>query len=225
LRSSTPSVPWLFKVVRWAAVACSRFPLGERLWHKNGVNSRSKTGRPRPPLNPASLNELALRYVGKYATTRAKLRTYLARKVKERGWDGEEVPDLEALANRFAKLGYIDDRAYALTKSRSLSSRGYGERRLAQKLRDAGVDEEDRTEANAYALSEAVAAALRFAERRRLGPFARSVPIDRAQREKWIAALVRAGHNFALARAIACLEPGAEIDLDQLRERARLVDA
>jgi len=39
------------------------------------------------------------------------------------------------------------------------------------------------------------------------------------QREKWIAALVRAGHGFALANAIARLLPGQEIDLDQLRER------
>jgi regulatory protein len=189
------------------------------------VNSRAKTGRPRPTLNAASLGELALRYVGKYATTRAKLRTYLARKITERGWDGERSPDLEALVNRMAELGYIDDAAYALTKSRSLTSRGYGERRLAQKLRDAGVANDDRVAAYAHALSEAVAAALRFAERRRFGPFATCAGADRAQREKWIAALVRAGHNFALSRAIAYLEPGAEIDLDQLRERARPIDA
>ena len=137
-----------------------RFSLGGGLWHKNGVSSRFAPRRPRPPLNHAALQELALRYVGKYATTRAKLRTYLARKLRERGWDGEREPDLEALANRFAEIGYIDDASYALSQSRSLGARGYGKKRLAQKLRLAGVDEADSAQANAHADVEAVEAAV-----------------------------------------------------------------
>jgi regulatory protein len=74
------------------------------------------------PLDQAALQELALRYVGKYATTRAKLRTYLGRKLRERGWEGDREPDLEVLGNRFAELGYIDDASYALGQSRSLSA-------------------------------------------------------------------------------------------------------
>jgi regulatory protein len=169
------------------------------------------------------LQELALRYVGKYATTRAKLRTYLSRKLRERGWDGEKEADLEALANRFAELGYIDDAAYALGQSRSLSARGYGARRVADRLRAAGVKEEDGAEAKAHADQVAVAAALRFAEKRRLGPFATLSP-DRALREKWIVSMVRAGHNFSLARAISLMDVGEVIDPDELCGRARLID-
>ena len=169
-----------------------------------------KPRRAPQPLTEPALQELALRYVGKYATTRSKLRAYLARKLHERGWDGDREPDPEALANHFAELGYIDDASYALVQSRSLSGRGYGKRRLTQELRLAGVDEAD---------SSAVDAALRFAERRRLGPFANAAA-DPRQREKWIAALVRAGHGFGLARAIAGLPPGSEIDRDSLRDRA-----
>ena len=178
-----------------------------------------KARRALPPLNQQTLQELALRYVGKFATTRAKLSVYLARKLRERGWDGERTPDLEALADRFAELGYIDDAAYALGQSRSLSSRGYGKRRLNQRLRVAGVQDDDRAEADAHADAEAVGAALRFAERRRLGPFASSAP-DPRLREKWIAAMVRAGHGFGIAREIAWLAPGSEIDPDVLRERS-----
>ena len=50
--------------------------------------------------------------------------------------EGEREPDLEAIAEQFAELGYIDDAAYALSKSRALSSRGYGKRRLDQKAAD-----------------------------------------------------------------------------------------
>ena len=55
----------------------------------------------RPPLDAAKLEELALGYVGRFATSRAKLRTYLQRKLRERGWDGEAEPPIEALADKF----------------------------------------------------------------------------------------------------------------------------
>ena len=188
------------------------------------MSSPAKARRVRPPLKEAALQELALRYVGKYATTRAKLRTYLARKIRERGWCGERDADLEQLADRFAELGYIDDAGYALGQSRSLIARGYGKQRLTQKLRTAGVGDEDSADAHAHADNQALNAALRFAERRRLGPFA-TLAADRPQREKWIAAMVRAGHSFGLARSIAALEPGQDIDLDQLFESAGSTEA
>ncbi|MFL6762662.1 MAG: regulatory protein RecX [Sphingomicrobium sp.] len=175
-------------------------------------------------LDQAGLQELALRYVGKYATTRAKLRAYLARKMEERGWKGEGRPDLERIADRFAEQGYINDASYALAQSRSLTGRGFGKRRLADKLRMAGVDGADSIAANEHADTEAVSAALRFAERRRIGPFAQD-RAERPTREKWIAAMVRAGHSFELAKAIAALPPSGKTDLDQvLPDINRLID-
>jgi regulatory protein len=181
------------------------------------VKAPIKARRAPPPLNDETLQELALRYVSKFATTRAKLRSYLARKLRERGWDGSREPDLEMLANRFADLGYIDDAAYALSQSRSLTSRGYGKRRLGQKLRRAGVEDEDRAEADAHADSAAVDAALRFAERRRIGPFAAGT-VDPRQHEKWTAALIRAGHGMRIARVIARLSAGEDFDREALQD-------
>jgi len=167
--------------------------------------------RERPPLDQKKLEELGLRYVERFATTRSKLREYLVRKLRERGWKGEREPDTAAMSERFADLGYIDDAAYALNKARSLAGRGYGKRRLVDKLRIAGVEEPDGEEARAHADEEAVASALKFAQRRRIGPFAADVA-DRKQREKAIGAMVRAGHPVSLARAIAGLAPGASLD-------------
>ena len=170
-----------------------------------------RTRRPRPPLDAASLNDLALAYVGRFATTRAKLRTYLKRKLRERGWAGDGPADVDGLAERFAAQGYVDDAAYALAKSRALTSRGYGLRRVEQSLRAAGVDEDDAGSARLHATDDRVAAALRFAERRRLGPFATKAH-DRRDRERAIAAMIRAGHAFGLARRILDLPPGQTID-------------
>ena len=91
--------------------------------------------KPRPPLNAAKLEEMALNYVGRFATSRSKLLAYLRRKLRERGWDGTDEPPVEQIADRLVRLGYVDDRAYALSKARSLTGRGYGERRVRQALR------------------------------------------------------------------------------------------
>ena len=173
------------------------------------------------PLDRKQLQELALRYVSRYATTRAKLGAYLARKIRERGWGDTDEPDTEAITSRFAELGYIDDAAFALSKSRSLAARGYGKRRLLEKLYGAGVDEEGSRAARAHADEEAVSAALRFAERRKIGPFALARSNDRREQDRALATMVRAGHGFALARAIVRLAPGAAIDLDDLAECTR----
>ena len=173
--------------------------------------------KPRPPLTPATLDELALHYVGRFATTRSKVSSSLARKLRERGWDGAgRDPEVASLVERFARSGMVDDGAFALAKSQSLTRRGYGTRRVGAALYQAGVGEEDRDEAMRHSRREAVSAALRFAERKRLGPFAAQAPVDRRERDKAVAAMVRAGHGFPLALAILRLAPGDEPDLDSL---------
>ena len=156
-----------------------------------------------PPLDEAALERLALRYVEKFATSRGKLADYLKRKLRERGGAG----DAAAIAERMAERGYVDDDAYAEARARGLARKGLGERRVTQDLRQAGIDEDG----IALATEDAspVDTALAFARRRRIGPFARDVP-DPKTREKQIAALVRAGHPYSLARRIADLPPGAD---------------
>lgn len=194
------------------------------MWHNQGVSTaaddreRPERGRRAPrPLDGGTLQELALRYVSRFATTRAKLRDYLRRKLRERGWSGSGEPDLAALIERIAELGYVDDAAFARAKAGALGARGYGARRVKQALSQAGVSEADGEEARAVAADGAVDAALRFARRRRLGPFA-TVQTDPSAREKALAAMIRAGHGFALARAIVDAAPGEEPDLEILAD-------
>lgn len=182
--------------------------------------SARTTARKRKPLNEERLHELALFYVGKFATTRAKLTAYLNRKVRERGWEGDASPDVDRLVERLAGSGLVDDALYALSKSRSLSERGYGAARVRQSLRAAGVGEEDGAAAHELAVDEAASAALRFARRRRIGPFADAVP-DRAGRERALAVMIRAGHGFDLAKAVVDAEPGSDLDLEELKEKGR----
>jgi regulatory protein len=162
------------------------------------------------PLDSVRLEELALAYVARFATSAAKFERYLARKLRERGWDGERAPDLAVLVGRYVELGYVDDEAFARAKSGSLLRRGYGPRRVRQALGEAGIAEEVRDEVRPGAAAER-RAALALARKRGFGPFGADKP-DRARREKQLAAMLRAGHTLDSAREMvdAASEAAAE---------------
>lgn len=157
--------------------------------------------KPRPPLDSEALERLALHYVGRYATTRSKLKLYLARKVKERGWSGTSQPDLGQLVERLSGLGYVDDGAFAAARASSLQRRGYGERRVKQSLRAAGIQDEDLAALGEQVEEGALEAAFRFARRKRIGPFATREP-SREEKQKAFAAMMRAGHAMDIVRQV-----------------------
>ena len=159
-----------------------------------------KEKRPPRPLDARRLNDLALHYVARFATSAAKLEDYLKRKLRERGWEGEGEPDLRALTKKFVAAGYIDDEAYARAKSGALLRRGFGNRRIGQALSAAGIAEDIRVEVRAGEVAER-RAALALASKRRFGPFG-AAELDRPARDKQIAAMLRAGHTFDTARAL-----------------------
>ena len=190
-----------------------------------GRKSERKPRVPRP-LDAAGLHDLALAYVARFATTGAKLESYLARKLRERGVaedaDGQtRVLDIPALVARLVELGYVDDDSYARGKSRDLIGRGFGGRRVEQALWAAGVDEQLRSD---HAPGEAASrhAAVLLARKRRFGPFgvtdADEPPEARhKRREKQVAAMLRAGHLYAHAGRIVDAASPDDIE-DWLRE-------
>lgn len=186
-----------------------------------------KAKRPPRPLDQTALHDLALAYVARFATTGARLEAFLARKLRERGAaegeDGRDAAiDIPALVRRMIELGYVDDDAYARMRSRDLAARGFGARRIEQALWAAGVDEPTRAD---HAPGEAARrrAAVRLAEKRRLGPFCRDdAPHDPRVREKAIAAMLRAGHELTHARFI--LEAATQDDIADWLAEAESAD-
>lgn len=187
------------------------FPNLRGVWHDYGQMrdrsfNRNRTKRKPAALDAVKLGEIALAYVARYATTGAKLATYLNTKLRQRGWEDVGEPDIQGLVQKYQALGYIDDAAYARSRSEGLLRRGYGRRRVDQALHAAGVDEEIR---GTVAPEESALrqAALSLARKRRFGPFG-DTPLDRPRREKQIAAMLRAGHGFDAARAL--VDAGSE---------------
>ena len=124
------------------------------------------------------------------------------------------VRTARVLAERFAALGYVDDRAFAAARAASLTRRGYGERRVRQALRAAGVEAADAEAVTGDGEEEAWAAALRFARRRRIGPWSETPP-DREGRRKAAGALLRAGHPIDIVRRLLDAAPGELPDSDR----------
>jgi len=166
---------------------------------KSGNRARQPR-KPPPPLDPATLDAVAVRYVERFQTTRARLVRLLRQKLRERGWveDGP-APDPEKVADRMVELGYISDAAFAEARARGLQRRGMGSGRVRASLSAYGVGADDA--ARAMESLEPVRAALDFARRKRLGPYGPPVTDPRV-RERQFAAMARAGHAPRLARDI-----------------------
>lgn len=166
-----------------------------------------------PALNSVKLRALALHYVGKYATSRKKLTQYLDRKVRERGWDDDNQPDITALVEEFASLAYVDDALFAASKARSLLNRGYGLKRLEQDIYASGIEGEDQSEALAILRENQWQAADNFARKKRIGPYAKE-QASRALKQKQMAAFMRAGHDMKIAQKFIQADPDDIIGWD-----------
>lgn len=169
--------------------------------------TRSSSDRNIPSLDRATLERLALHYVGRYATTQAKLAVFLRRKLRERGWDGEGDAPIEAIVAGFVDRGYIDDQAFGEARTAALLRRGMGPRRIDAALRAAGIDAGQRAAMEEQIDENKWKSALSFARRRRIGPYA-AEPADITARRRAIAAMIRAGHEVDIARRISETPPG-----------------
>lgn len=172
---------------------------------------KPRTSRRQPkPLTAASLENAALYYLGRFATSSGNLRRVLMRKVARSTRDGEESDGqagarmVDALIARFLKNGLLNDRNYAEQKAASLARRGASRYSIAGKLAQKGVEAE-LVSAAIDTLAESgaseLAAACALVRRRRLGPY-RAADKRAEYRQKDLASLARAGFSLDLARRV-----------------------
>jgi len=183
------------------------------------ARSRSLLPRPVPrPLDSARLDELALAYVGRFATSEARLARYLGRKLFERGWDDEGTASdaVTAAVARCARLGFVNDSEFARMRGGALARRGLGERRVRAQLGVDGIRAETAAPILDAARAGRMATALAFARRRRLGPFGSALLADSKARDKVMGAFLRAGHDAGTARRIMAIAPGDDAALAEL---------
>src|SRR5438105_2266739 len=157
-------------------------------------------------IGPAVLENWALGYLERFASSAENLRRVLRRRVRRRTGDTETAQRaaalIDELVERYRESGIIDDVAYAAARARGRLARGEPLRRIAAGLAAKGVDAEDRAAA-LDALRETapdpdLAAACAFARRRRLGPYRRG-PADP---KRDLGSFARAGFGRREAEAV-----------------------
>src|SRR3954451_11028771 len=163
---------------------------------------------PRPPgkVTAAYVERAALAYLERFASSADNLRRGLTRKVERRCRLREEEPEpflplVDDVVRLIVASGLVDDRRYAEARTASLRRRGGSARLIVAKLAAKGVEREVAAAALAGDTdADERAAAKALARRHRLGPYRTR---DRAAyRDKDLAALVRAGFNYGLARSV-----------------------
>jgi regulatory protein len=165
------------------------------------------------PLTQKSLENAALFYLERYASSAANLRRVLMRRVTKSAEEDKSVGKrmVEELVARYLVSGLIDDRTYATQRAASLHRRGTSKAGIRGKLAQKGVEAQE-IAAALDTLGEAggeLAAVAALIRRRRLGPY-RAPGLRAEHRQRDLAVLARAGFGLALARrALAAADPDA----------------
>jgi len=188
------------------------------------AESKPKTKKqfkpPRKP-TPERLANIALHHLDRYATSAENLKRVLERRLFKAARHYEDLDMIEAqgwidaLIRRYIDAGLLNDRAYAETRARSLLARGNAQRQIRMKLLEKGLGADDIDAALAALKDEhadpELAAAIKLARRRRLGPYAD--PAKRAERvEKDLATLARSGFSYDLARRVIEADDQSELE-------------
>lgn len=145
-----------------------------------------------------------LAYLDRYGGPRARVERALTRRARRKDLEGEAASAMVAAAMaKLDALEIMDDRAFAASKARALRGRGLSRRSTLGKLREVGIDP-GLAAATLAELDEETedperAAAERYAQRRRFGPWRFDAEKRAERRQKDIAAMARAGFPVRLA--------------------------
>ena len=151
----------------------------------------------------------ALRYLARYAASRAAVRRVLERRAMRYQIDFDAA-QVEAVLDDLERIGLLDDRAFGQNRARSLQARGRSLRRIRAELADKGIARQAVDDAVASLGADAeMKAAMALARRRRLGPWRQGEP----DRLRELTILARAGFAFGLARRV--VDAGSEAEIDQ----------
>ncbi len=172
------------------------------------------------PVTPELLEKAALYYIERYASTAENLRRVLMRRVERWAYklSGDRAAGqrwVDALVERYARAGLVDDKRYAEAAADSMRRRGASSRRIRQKLAQKGVDEDVAQaaleESGGAGGAADLAAAAKLARKRRLGPFG-DPKLRRDRRMKDMAVLARAGFDYDICRRVIDAKDAGELE-------------
>lgn len=185
------------------------------------MTTRPKARRRPLKATPEALERSALYYLERYDSSSGHLRRLLARKIqvsaRVHGTDPEEGrAAADHLIARLISAGVLDDARYARARVSGLLARGTSDAMIRARLRAKSLPPELVDAALAELADKRpgheLAAALRYAKRRRLGPFRLRERSERRERD--LAALGRQGFDYETARRVIDCEDPAVLEAE-----------
>ncbi len=193
-------------------------PIASKGKARAGEKKPDKKSAPKTPrkMTRARMENIAMYYVQRYASSCENLRRVLMRRAdKARRFHGgdrnEEKEWIEDIVSRFTRSDVLNDARYALGRATALRRLGRSPAKIRAHLAQKGVAKNivDKVISDT-AISETgsdatMDAALAYARRRRLGPFALKPCSKEDQKtlyKKHLAAMARAGFSYDIARRV-----------------------
>ena len=181
------------------------------------VPAHGQLWTPNMPRKPANVRMMtkAVDYLGRYASSRHKLGQILQRFAnrKLRDYEADDIAAaIQQTIDQCSQLGYVDDGQFAMTVARNERRLGRSQSVIRQRLRQHALSDD----IIAHAIAEVdennangdMQAAIRFARRRRLGPFAKrhSAHHQRLNSHQWkkrdLGAMARAGFSMVISQQV-----------------------
>ena len=161
-------------------------------------------------VNTTTIENSALFYIERYATSSENLRQVLKRKIirasKYHNTDINAcIQHIGDLIQRYLKNGILNDEVYAQAQATSMNRRGKSLRAIRSRLRQKLLSDENIEKAIGVLTKEYespdLSAAITYARKRRLGPFRKNAS-NRNSLNKELASLARSGFSYSLALRI-----------------------
>jgi len=155
------------------------------------------------------LENAALYYLQRYATSAENLKRILLRKVKRScAFHQTAVEDfaplVDELVARYMSVGLVDDKVFAQAKVTSLRRQGHSGRSIIARLQVKGLStaqiEAAMKNIDAEHENAEITAALAYTRRKKLGPYRKKPITDPKDLQKELASMGRAGFSYDVAR-------------------------
>ena len=179
----------------------------------------------RYPSSAANLRQVLRRFVNRKVMRSHKFADYKARQDDSAAWEALVMAAIDTLISRYSDLGYVNDEDYAKNRIRLLRARGNSQRHITAYLLSKGVSLPLIKQALASSNAELsphieaddgenhenvieLAAARRYAARRRLGCYATATGRRKPDWERrHLASMLRAGFGYAVAKEALAEKP------------------
>lgn len=159
-------------------------------------------------MTPKRLKNIGLYYLKRFESSTENLRTVLRRRVTDYAYKdpdfnkNEAFVWIEELLSDFNRWGYLNDARYAELKVRDYLAAGKPARYIQNKLKQKGVSENLTREILQNQDYDTKEMALKFAKKKKIGPFRTDEAQRLENRQKDMGTLIRAGFEYDVVRDV-----------------------